>query len=819
MESDVTAAIARPELPSGSSGRKPSAQLLPRAASLRPCLRRLVYIGIAILAAAAFADLLHVAFGLAPSWESAMSGPVVGIGDALGAVLVVMSALRAKSSRLVWWLAAAGVCSYAIGSLLWNCWLQFLPHPPTPSIADVFWLGMYPLVGTAIVVSARSRTRNHQDSTRVLMDGLVATTAAVALCAAFVAPPLIRAAQRDHGALVTDLMYPVADMAIGILAVGLLSVRGWRIDRTWMILIPIFPLWLLGDSTWALQISGDASTGSSAVTLCYLTAYVLFAAAAWQPPTGEHVAHPAAAGAVAAGARRESASPFVAVPALLGLIPPIILLYDHFSRIALSALILTWVALLAAIARVAVAMRDTMVLRDAQRAAHTDELTGLPNRRMFLMQLHQRLALAQDGQGSLTALMLDLDNFKQLNDTLGHDAGDELLRLMGPRLARAAGAQSLVARLGGDEFAILLEPNCDRGLAGATAQRVLDSFNEPLKVHGLALRLTASAGIATYPSDADGPDTLLKCADIAMYEAKRTRHGWEYYAADRDVNTRERLEMTGELADALEGEEIEVAFQAMADTGTRQIHCAEALVRWRRPDGTLRPPSEFLEAAELAGLSRQLTRRVVKLALDNVVTWRAAGHDISVAVNTTVADLLDEAFPHEIEVALMSRGLGGDALKIEVTESSIMANPERAGAVLQRLRAFGVRVGLDDFGTGYSSFTHVRTLPVDRLKIDRSFVTNMCCDPTDAAIVYATIELAHRLNLRVVAEGVEDEATWQALLELGCDAIQGYWLNKPMEPGPFRELLEQHRPRGDVYLADSQSLPTPASTASRGSIA
>jgi diguanylate cyclase len=810
MESDVTAVITNPEIPFRITGVKSSVQLLPRTAGLRPTVRRLVYLCVGLMVAAAAIDLLHVVFGLAPSWESALSGPVVGVSDALGAVLVIVSAAKANHSRAVWRLLAAGIGSYAIGGVLWNCWLEFLPHPSTPSLADFFWLSMYPLVGAALVVSARSHSRD-QDSQRVLMDGLVATSGAVALCAAFIAPPLIHAAQRDHGALVTDLMYPVGDMILGVLAVALLSVRGWRLDRAWTLLAIIFPIWLLGDSAWAMQISHDASSGSSAVTLCYLTAFALLAAAAWQPQM-RAADEPEAAAIPSTATAGANTHPTVAVPALLGLIPPAILLYDHFSRISLTALILTWVALLAAILRIAVAMRDAMVLRDAQRAAHTDELTGLPNRRMFLMQLNQRLKLAESGRGSLTAVMLDLDNFKQLNDTLGHDAGDELLRLTGPRLVRAAGPDSLVARLGGDEFATLLAPNCLRGDAGVMAQRVLDSFNEPLKVHGLALRLTASAGIATYPSDANAPDTLLKCADVAMYEAKRSRHGWEYYAADRDVNTRERLEMTGELSDALEGEEIEVAFQAIADTDTRLIRGAEALVRWRRPDGTLRPPGEFLEAAELAGLSRQLTRRVVKLALDNVCEWRAAGHVMSVAVNTTVADLLDEAFPDEIEMALRSRGLGGDALKIEVTESSIMANPTRVGEILERLRALGVRIALDDFGTGYSSLTHLRQLPVDRLKIDRSFVTPMCSQPTDAAIVYATIELAHRLNLGVIAEGVEDEDTWQALLELGCDGIQGYWLNKPLGPAAFLELL-------DCHLAESQSLPTPASTASRGSIA
>jgi EAL domain-containing protein (putative c-di-GMP-specific phosphodiesterase class I) len=222
-------------------------------------------------------------------------------------------------------------------------------------------------------------------------------------------------------------------------------------------------------------------------------------------------------------------------------------------------------------------------------------------------------------------------------------------------------------------------------------------------------------------------------------------------------------------------------------------------------------------------LSRQLTRRVLTLALDNLCEWRAAGHVISVSVNTTVADLLDDSFPDEIDAALKRRGLRGEALKIEVTESSIMANPTRVGEVLGRIRALGVKIALDDFGTGYSSLTHLRELPVDRLKIDRSFVTHLRCEPTDAAIVYATIELAHKLNMKVIAEGVEDDATWQALLELECDAVQGYVLNQPAEPAAFRELLlaQGTTPASDRddYLADSQSLPTPASTASGGSIA
>jgi len=794
MGADSIEILARPH-PRGARPRLGAKALLPRTALLATRSRLLVYACVAALAGAALADLLHVFFDLAPSWEGAMEGPVIGGANAIASVVVVFAAATAKRDRLVWWLAAAGFALYGIGGVLWNWWLQYVPNPPDPSIADGFWLATYPLLAGALLVSARAGSR--RTSRRILVDGVVAGTAAVAVSAAFVATPLLHAAQRNHGAVVTDLMYPVSDLTIGVIGFAVLSMRGWRLDRKWTLLIAALGLWLLGDSMWALQISDHALTGNSAAVLCYLIGCTLVAAAAWQPTTRPR----------SFGARQSN---FVA-PAILALIAPGILLYDRFQRISLLAFILTWIALLAAMLRTAVAMRDTLLLREVEKAAMTDELTELPNRRMFLARLQEQVQMLRRRGGTLTTLMLDLDNFKQLNDTLGHDAGDELLRLTGPRLARAVGTEAMVARLGGDEFAILLEANCDRETAARVAQTVLESFNQPLEVHGLALRLTASLGIASFPDDAQDADALLKCADVAMYEAKRSRRGWEHYNPERDGNSLERLEMSGELAAALETGAIEVAFQAIADADTRRIRTAEALVRWRRPDGTLRPPAEFLEAAELAGLSRHLTRRVLQLALDNVCAWRAAGRDVAVSVNTTVADLLDESFPAEVAEALEVRGLEAESLKIEVTESSIMANPTRVSAVLARLRGLGVKIALDDFGTGYSSLTHLRELPVDRLKIDRSFVTNMCCEPTDEAIVYATIELAHKLGLLVIAEGVEDEATWQALLKLGCDAIQGYCLNKPLEPAAFGELLES-------YFADSQSLPTPASTASGGSI-
>ncbi len=787
------------ERPRAAVPRLRLSALLPQTAGLNTRRRRLVRVCVPVLALAALVDFLHAFLGLAPSWERAMQGPVVAGANVVAAAVVLTGATAARRDRAVWWLTAAGFTSYAVGGVLWNCWLQFLPHPPTPSIADGFWLAMYPLLAAALGLAGHQSSRGR--SRRIVIDGLVAGAAAVAVCAAFIATPLWHAAERNHSAVVTDLMYPVADMTIGVLSFAVLSIRGWRLDRRWALMIGAFALWLLGDSMWALQISHHALTGSSATTLCYLTGCAVVAAAPWQPARRVRPAEIRQANFLA--------------PGILALIAPGILLYSRFEHISLTAFILAWIALLTAMLRTAVAMRDTLLLREVQKAAMTDDLTELPNRRMFLSRLHEQVETVRRQGGTLTTLMLDLDNFKQLNDTLGHDAGDELLRLTGPRLAAAVGGEAMVARLGGDEFAVLFEPNCQAGTAAGVAEALLESVKQPLKVHGLALRLTASLGIASFPSDAGDADALLKCADVAMYEAKRSRRGWAAYHPERDGNSRERLEMGGELAAALEHGEIEVVFQPVADASSRRVRRAEALVRWRRPDGTLRPPSEFLDAVELAGLSRPLTRRVLQLALENARVWRADGHEIAVAVNATVADLLDDSFPDDVEEALRSQGLAADALKIEMTESSVLANPTQVGRVLHRLRALGVGIALDDFGTGYSSLTHLRELPVNGVKIDRSFVTHMGSSLTDAAIVHATIELAHRLGLRVIAEGVEDEATWATLRELGCDAIQGYVLSRPVEPAEFRRQLETMR---DGYLADSQSLPTPASTASGGSI-
>lgn len=801
MDSQATVAIAPGPTLSGRWLEK----LLPASERCNARQRWFLVTGFTGLVAAMLLTLVHAASGLGGAGlENAIQGVIPALFFTVSAGIVGLRAAGERRHRTLWMMAAGAVACYAVAMDLFVFWVTHWKHVPYPSIADFVWWTAYALAAATLIGAAGGMARRG-GSLRIWLDGLIAITATGAVAAAFVLAPVVNSAQGAHQAVLEELLYPLGDVVLGALLVGAIGLGGWRLDRRRAILAGGLGLLLAADVANSIQVADGAVIGSSTIQLSYMAAFMCAAVAAWQPSmAGPREVY-----------RVDSVTwSTLVVPACFTVTAPVILIYDHFSRVPLAAFILTMVGLLAAMMRLTLALRDMLMLKDMQRAALTDDLTELPNRRMFSAKLRDAVNAVEREGGSVTTLMLDLDNFKQLNDTLGHDAGDELLRLVGPRLRRALDSHSLIARLGGDEFAVLLPSQAGPLYPDVAAKAVLDSFSEPFEVSGLVLRLTPSVGIASFPHDADSPEALLKCADVAMYEAKRSRRGFEHYSSDRDGYTRERLELSGELSLALERGEIRVAFQPIADTATRRIVAGEALVRWHRPDGTVRLPGEFLEAAELAGLSRPLTRRVLALTLAQLRDWRLAGYNVDASVNATVADLVDLSFPDEIARMLSEHGLPADSLAIEVTESSIVADPARIGAVLEKLRALGVKVALDDFGTGYSSLTHLRELPIDLVKIDRSFVTHMRDQPADAAIVYATIELAHRLNLRVVAEGVEDQQTWDTLQRLGSERIQGYALSRPVEPEKFLEMLEASH----AHLADSQSLPTPASTASGGSI-
>ena len=424
--------------------------------------------------------------------------------------------------------------------------------------------------------------------------------------------------------------------------------------------------------------------------------------------------------------------------------------------------------------------------------AEHDALTGLANRTL----LHDRAAVAitdaRHHGGSLAILLLDLDRFKEINDTLGHHHGDMLLRLVGPRLESVLGEDDTVARLGGDEFVVLLHDVASPEAARAVADRLLAALDEPFPVDGLDLDVGGSLGIAVSPEHGADFETLLQHADVAMYAAKSSQSGVCVYDPDHDLNSPARLSLLGELRRGIEDGQLVLHFQPQADVDTGAVVGVEALVRWEHPTHGLLSPDAFIPLAESTSLIRPLTLAVLDEALAFVKRMRADGHDITVAVNLSAHSLIDPDLTDDVDGALDRHGLPGEVLVLEITESSVMTDRERARATLVRLAELGVALSIDDFGTGYSSLAYLHRLPVDELKIDRTFVGDLDA-ASNGAIVTASIDIARALGLRVVAEGVEDQETWDRLAALGCEVVQGYHLCRPVTADDLAAWMAERR--------------------------
>ncbi len=748
---------------------------LPLASTLGAGERRLLGATAALLLALVAATGAHAVFGVGGrAVEQPIRDWVTSAVYILVGAIVCWRAMRTTHARRSWSIIAFGISVYGLGNVLWAAWLEHLPNPPIPSICDGMWLTLYPTCYIGILGLARVRER--RAPARIWLDGIVAGLGIAAIGAAIVVRPVLASTTGSTAAVVTEMAYPLCDLLLAALVVGVLALRGWRLDRMWAMLGGGFIVLAVADCMYALQVAGGASAPTNATNLVYDLGVLLLALAAWQPLTAPRT-------------DTVPATAVLGIPAAFTLSALGLLIYDHFSRLDPLALTLALLTVLAAFARTALAFRDLGALAETRRQALTDDLTSMPNRRHFLRRVRDAIIASRASETSVALLLLDLDHFKELNDTLGHDAGDQLLCQVGARLRTVLRSTDTAARLGGDEFGVLLSDPCGTAGAELVADKILQAIAEPFPIKGLNLRATASIGVALFPEHARDDEQLMQHADVAMYEAKTAQSGRACYARERDKHSLERLTLAGELSHALESGEIEAHFQPKADAGSHKIVGAEALVRWRHPTRGLIPPVEFVTVAEQAGLGRALTRRMLELALTQVKAWREAGLDLHVAVNTTVADLQDTRFPDEVAAMLGDHGLPPEALVLEVTENMVLADPVRVGDVLARLGELGLGLSLDDFGTGYSSLTHLKALPVGEVKIDRSFVARMTSDPVDAAIVQATIQLAHSIGIRVVAEGIEDETTWSSLAASHCELVQGYALSRPLPAAELEELL------------------------------
>ncbi len=470
------------------------------------------------------------------------------------------------------------------------------------------------------------------------------------------------------------------------------------------------------------------------------------------------------------------------------------------ALVVVAGLGLLWVLLFRTVWRTSRTLRYQA--SETARLALLDPLTGLPNRRLLNERL-ERAAAASAREGDAVGLvLLDVDRFKEVNDTLGHPRGDKLLIQVADRLCSVVRESDTVARLGGDEFAVLLPSMGSVADAEVLAQRVFAVFATPFDLDGLLLHVDTSVGLAVLPDHADDITALLQRADVAMYTAKAAKAGVATYSPTGDENSPSRLVLLGDLRRALDSEgELSMHYQPKIDLRTGQVTGLEALLRWNHPQRGFIPPVDFIPLAEQTGLIKDLTARVLGLVFAQTAAWAAAGRRLPVAVNLSARNLLEPDLDEVVSGLLARHELDPDLLEFEITESAIVEDPVRAGAMLTKLTALGIGVAVDDFGIGSTSMSQLRSMPLRTLKIDRSFVTNLVSDPGGASLVRAIVELAHDFGLVAVAEGVEDAAVITVLRELGCDVAQGYHWSKPVAVSDLDDVLTR--------LADDASAPPP----------
>jgi diguanylate cyclase (GGDEF)-like protein len=480
----------------------------------------------------------------------------------------------------------------------------------------------------------------------------------------------------------------------------------------------------------------------------------------------------------------------LATSGILAAFAPMVLVAVSFSPWLLPLMLLPVVAV----------RRSAQLSAQREHDALHDRLTGLPNRTLFQHHLADAVEVVRPGGRTAAVLVLDLDHFKEINDTLGHDMGDLLLVEVAARLDAVRTDGVLVARLGGDEFALLLPVAATQDVeetARTLGRRVLGALAEPMTLGKVRVDVAASIGIALAPLHGSDAGELMARADVAMYAAKEDHRGCALYDPEQDRHTPERLELLADLREAVQRGQLVLHYQPKIAAATGEVAGAEALVRWQHPRLGLLPPDAFVELAENTGLIAELTLAVLDEALAQLRTWLDLGHRLTMAVNLSVRHLGDDLLPDHVAAALRRHRVPAALLSLEVTEGTLMKDPARAATVLGRLRALGVSIAVDDYGTGYSSLAYLTRLAVDELKIDKSFVLGLGHEgggAHDAVVVRSTIELGHNLGLRVVAEGVEDAQAHGMLRDWGCDLVQGYHHSRPVPAEDFVELVSARRP-------------------------
>jgi diguanylate cyclase (GGDEF)-like protein len=695
---------------------------------------------------------------------------------------------RAAGRHERWPLAGVAVAAsaYAVANSYFITVASQDGSAPFPSWADAGYLAFYPAMIGALIIQIH-RTRRGVASS-VWLDSAVGSLGAATVLAVLLEPVLTPAL---HGSVslagVISLAYPMVDLLLVAAVTGMAVLRvGSGGGREWGWLAGGLLVFAASDVVYALRLAADVYQVGTPLDAGWPLGLAMLAVWVHQaklpPGPVQREETPRATGAIA-----------LAVPAVATAAAAVVLIAGARTRLSLVAVLLAGLTLAAAAGRTQLAFRQLVRLADLRRQAATDDLTGLPNRRAFYIEVPRLLASAQSQAQAL--LLLDLDRFKEVNDSLGHQAGDQLLVRVGRLLLEQLRPDDMLARLGGDEFAILLS-DTDQDQAAVVADKLRAALAAPVSIEGIALYTDASIGIALFPEHGRDLSLLLRHADIAMYKAKTTRVGRCVYTTSDDTHGDARLRTLQELRVALSTDQFILHFQPKISLTDGRVSGVEALVRWDHPERGLLYPDAFLQLVEDSGLMPAMTHAVLEQALDQTAAWSAAGQPLTVAVNLSASSLIDANLPDQIAALLTARGLPSAVLQLEITEEFLMTDRDRARAILARLRDQGVQIAVDDFGTGFSSLAYLRDLPIDELKLDRSFVFPIADDARAAALVASAVALAHSLGLRMVAEGVEDHVAYTELMRYGCDQAQGYYLSRPL-PAPALEawIDQEHTSR------------------------
>lgn len=760
---DATGSAPSPALPAAADDRRRPA--FPGQRSNRPLT--IVYALMAILLIAYLGSV--IARRDVNSWPAVDGWGVAGF-ELAGSVLCIARAFvgneRALSARLVPLVLGSATLAWSLGDFV----LAAAGHPATvPLVANIIYLCFYPLAYVGVMLLLQLNVRAFPRE--IWLDGLIAGLGAAAFCAVFLFHSVLQSAGGPTAVVATNLAYPIGDLLLLALVIGGSTILPGRRRLPWVLLAVGLALNTLGDSAnlFASGI-GAVHIGTVIDAVAWPCSILLVSISVWVSPRSS-------------GPLVGSQGPSFALPAMAATCSMVTLFAGGLQQISLAALILALATLAATGLRAALSVRSLQQLTaNKHRQAVTDQLTTLANRRALFELLD---ALEQEHQNSgerrrLALLFVDLNRFKEVNDSFGHSVGDDLLHQLGARLKGTLRDGDLLARLGGDEFVVALL-DADSELGAITAQRIGARLREPFQLGPVRAQIGASIGIAVAPGDAtDGAD-LLRCADLAMYRAKVAGQPFAVYNEELDGRGN-RMGMVEDLRAAIAERQLELHYQPQIEFDTGEIVALEALLRWHHPRLGYVPPLEFLPLAEDADLIDPLTELVLDMAVAQCARWRAGGSYVSVSVNLSSSNLHNPNLAEVVRNALVRHRLSPNALVLEVTETTAITDFERSQQTIKRLRDLGLVVSVDDFGAGFTSLAYLSSLAVDELKLDRSFIHGLAStsNARNQALVHSTIELAHALGLRVVAEGIEDEACFELLSSLGCDLAQGYLISRPL---------------------------------------